>query len=65
MTETFMTTAEVAEMLRVPAETVRSWRCSSPRRGPKSFRIPGGRRILYATVDVQAWLRAAQEIDAA
>lgn len=65
MTETFMTTAEVAALLRVPAETVRSWRCSNPRRGPKSFRIPGGRRVLYASTDVQAWLTAAQASDAA
>ena len=54
----FLTTAEVAELLRVPAETVRSWRGSN--RGPRSFRIPGGRRVLYARADLDAWLTAAR-----
>jgi len=54
----YMTTAEVAELVRVPSETVRFWRHVG--RGPKSFRLPGGRRVLYKRSDVAAWLEGAQ-----
>lgn len=57
---TFMTTAELAELVRVPAETVRYWRHAG--KGPKSFRIPGGRRVLYNRADVEDWLRQAQSV---
>lgn len=63
----FMTTAEVAELLRVPAETVRYWRHVGGK-GPRSFKIPGGRRVLYAREDVDAFIaeaRAAGQGDAA
>lgn len=56
---TFMTTAEVAELLRVPPETARFWRHAG--RGPKSFKIPGGRRVLYARADVEEWIKSAQQ----
>lgn len=59
MAQRYMTTAEVAELLRVPAETVRWWRHRGDR-GPKSFRVPGGRRVLYAVEDVEAWLAQAR-----
>lgn len=49
---TFMTTAEVADLLRMPSETVRYWRHIG--KGPKSFKV--GRRVLYDAAAVQAWL---------
>jgi excisionase family DNA binding protein len=54
----FLTTAEVAAILRVPTETVRYWRHLG--KGPKAFKIPGGRRVLYARDDFDAWLDAEQ-----
>ena len=53
----YMTTEEVAELLRTSPETVRFWR--SRGRGPKSFRV--GRRVLYARSDVEAFIAAARE----
>jgi excisionase family DNA binding protein len=47
-----MTTAEVAELLRAPQETVRYWRHLG--KGPRSFKV--GRRVLYPAADVRAWL---------
>ncbi|WP_300008062.1 helix-turn-helix domain-containing protein [Pseudonocardia sp.] len=55
----FMTTAEVARTLRTSPETVRYWRHVG--RGPASFRV--GRRVLYASADVERWIveqRAAE-----
>lgn len=52
----YMTTAEVAELLRTPAETVRYWRHVGE--GPPSFKI--GRRVLYAREDVAAFIAAAR-----
>lgn len=57
---TFMTTSEVAELLRVPTETVRFWRHAG--RGPKSFKIPGGKRVLYNREEVMRWLTEAQSV---
>ena len=53
----YLTTSEVAALLRVPSETARYWR--SVGRGPRSFKIPGGRRVLYARCDVEKWLADA------
>lgn len=55
---TYMTTAEVAELLRTPAETVRYWRHVN--RGPASFKI--GRRVLYAREDVEKFLAEARAV---
>ena len=55
----YLTTAEVADLLRVPSETVRYWRHVG--KGPKSFKLPGGRRVLYAGEDVEAFIAAARE----
>lgn len=52
----YMTTEEVAELLRTSPETVRFWRTRG--RGPKSFRV--GRRVLYARSDVEAFIAAAR-----
>jgi excisionase family DNA binding protein len=48
----YLTTQEVAEILRTSAETVRYWRHIGT--GPKSFKA--GRRVLYAGEDVDAWI---------
>lgn len=55
--ETNYLTAEVAERLRTPAETLRYWR--SVGKGPRWFRV--GRRVLYAEADVRAWLDEQRE----
>ncbi|MCW2736100.1 helix-turn-helix domain-containing protein [Nocardioides sp.] len=52
----YMTTTEVADLLRTPVETVRYWRHVS--KGPKSFKV--GRRVLYAREDVEAFLAEAR-----
>lgn len=54
----YLTTAEVADLLRVPSETVRFWRHVG--KGPRSFKIPGSRRVLYAMADVEAFLDGAR-----
>lgn len=53
----YLTTAEVAELLRAPIETVRYWR-HCPGKGPASFKV--GRRVLYATEDVEAFIAQAK-----
>ena len=54
-------TAEVAELVRAPIETVRYWRHVG--KGPKSFKV--GRRVLYALEDVEAWIAQAKANTAA
>ncbi|MCT1618496.1 helix-turn-helix transcriptional regulator [Janibacter hoylei] len=49
-----MTTAEVAEYLRIPEATLRYARHKGEG-GPRSFRM-GGRRVMYRRQDVDAWL---------
>jgi excisionase family DNA binding protein len=51
-----MTTAEVAQLLRMPVESVRWWRHVG--KGPKSFKL--GRRVLYAREDVEAFIEQAR-----
>ncbi len=46
----YLTTEEVAELLRTSPETVRFWRHVG--KGPKSFKL--GRRVLYDVDDVEA-----------
>ena len=53
----YLTTAEVAEMLRTPIETCRYWRHVG--KGPKSFKV--GRRVLYAVEDVEAFIAEARQ----
>jgi excisionase family DNA binding protein len=55
----YLTTAEVAEVLRTPPETVRYWHHVG--KGPKSFKV--GRRRLYALEDVDAFIAAARRAD--
>lgn len=47
-----LTLAEVAELVRAPAGTLRYWRHMGL--GPKSFKV--GRRVMYRAEDVQSWL---------
>jgi excisionase family DNA binding protein len=54
--ERFMTTAEVAELLRIPVESVRWWRHVG--KGPKSFEL--GRRVLYAREDLETFIEQAR-----
>ena len=56
----YLTTAEVADLLRTPAETVRFWRHVGT--GPRSFKM--GRRVLYAREDVEAFIADARKIAA-
>ena len=58
----YLVTAEVAELVRAPIETVRYWR-HCPGKGPKSFKV--GRRVLYAVEDVEAWIAQAKANSAA
>lgn len=48
----FLTTAEVAELLRVPTATIHRW--VSQGTGPRSYRI--GRHRRYRRADVDRWL---------
>lgn len=52
----YMTTLEVADQLRTPAETVRYWRHIG--KGPQSFKV--GRRVLYDPADVEIWIAQAK-----
>lgn len=46
-----LTTAEVADLLRVPDSTVRHWRHVGT--GPRWAKV--GKRVTYNRVDVEAW----------
>lgn len=50
-----LTPNEVAEMIRVPAATLRYWRQRGT--GPRSFKM-GPRRIMYRERDVLEWVNA-------
>jgi hypothetical protein len=52
----FLTTDELADLLRTTPETCRYWRHVG--KGPSCFRI--GRRVLYAKEDVTLFLARAQ-----
>jgi excisionase family DNA binding protein len=53
----FLTTEEVATLLRTSPETVRFWRHVG--KGPRSFKL--GRRVLYAAEDVDAFIEVARQ----
>lgn len=53
----YMTTEDVAKLLRTSPETVRYWRHA--KKGPKSFKV--GRRVLYDAQDVEAFLSQARQ----
>ena len=50
----YMTTQEVADLVRAPVETVRYWRHVG--KGPDAFKV--GRRVLYRRTTVEHWLAA-------
>ena len=56
----YLTVSEVAEMLRMPVESVRYWRHIG--KGPASFKL--GRRVLYAAEDVETFVNAARKASA-
>ena len=49
-----LTIFEAAELLRAPVATLRYWRHLGT--GPRSFRL--GRRVLYRSDDLRAWVDA-------
>lgn len=55
----YLTTAEVAELCRTSAETVRYWRHVG--KGARSFKV--GRRVLYDAADVEAWLAQLRDAE--
>lgn len=52
----YLTTEEVAELLRTSPESVRYW--GHVGKGPRSFKV--GRRRLFAVEDVEAFIDAAR-----
>ena len=56
-----LTITEAADLLRAPVATLRYWRHLGT--GPRSFRL--GRRVLYRTDDLHAWIakQHAQALD--
>jgi excisionase family DNA binding protein len=52
----YLTTEEVARLLRTSPETVRFWRHTG--KGPASFKV--GRRVLYDRNELDRWVAAAQ-----
>ena len=52
----YLTTQEVAGLLRTSPETVRFWRHIG--KGPRSLKV--GRRVLYARPDVEAFIAKAR-----
>ena len=53
--EKVLTLSEVAELIRVPAATLRYWRHQGT--GPQSFKM-GPRRVMYRERDVLDWIEA-------
>ena len=58
-----LTTAQASELTSVRENTLRYWRNSTPRKGPRSFALEGG-SIRYRRTDVEAWLQAQYEAEA-
>lgn len=53
---TYLTTEEVADLLRTSPESVRYWRHVG--KGPRSFKV--AKRVLYAREDVEAFIAEAR-----
>lgn len=58
-TTELLTTDEVAELCRVDAATARWWRHVG--RGPRGFKLPQSRRVLYRRTDIEQWLAQAYD----
>lgn len=54
----YLTTEEVADLLRTSPESVRYWRHVG--RGPRSFKV--AKRVLYAVEDVEAFIAEARQV---
>jgi predicted DNA-binding transcriptional regulator AlpA len=54
-----MTRPEVAIKTRQAENTLRYW--ASVGKGPKCFKVAGGRRVLYRRSDVEQWLQEQYE----
>lgn len=54
-----LTTEEVAELLPYTAGTLRWMRHEG--RGPKSFTLPGGRKVVYRESDVLDWIAQGEQ----
>lgn len=52
-----MTLNEVAEMTRIPVNTLRSYRTN--RKGPKTFKL--GKHVVAQRSDVETWIAEAYE----
>jgi excisionase family DNA binding protein len=61
VTQRYLTTRELAELVSAPVETCRYW--VHVGKGPRSFKV--GRRRLYAIEDVEAWLAEARKVGTA
>lgn len=57
--EELITVLELAELLRIPAATLRYWRHLGT--GPRSFRV--GRHVRYYRTDVDSWLQQQRNAD--
>lgn len=53
----YLTTEDLADMLRTSPSTVRFWHHNGT--GPRSFKV--GRRRLYERADVDTWITEARE----
>jgi DNA-binding transcriptional MerR regulator len=53
----YLTTEEVADLLRTSPESVRYWRHIG--KGPRSFKV--AKRVLYAVDDVEAFIAEARQ----
>ena len=52
----WLTTEELAKLLKVDPSTVRRWRTAKPQQGPPFVRL-SERAVIYSSTDVEAWLR--------
>lgn len=61
MTMTYMTTAELAELMRTTTNTIHYWRATGT--GPKAIKV--GKRVLYDRADVDEWIASLKAAPAA
>ena len=54
-TQSWYTTEELAELLKIDASSIRRWRTAQPLQGPPFIRV-SARRTIYSSADVAAWL---------
>lgn len=58
MSEKLLTPKDLAELLRLSPETIKSDARRSPEKLPPRFIRPGSNRLLWKQSDVDAWLAA-------